>query len=284
MKIMRYWKITVMAAVVLMSSCTLLTRRHHAGAVVEVNGQFLEYAELNEVTAGLSGADSAAVADAFIQQWATEILLYDKARSRVKDEELETLVEDYRRSLYVHTYEQHLLQRMPKNVPQELVDSFYRSHLNRYVLKEGLVKGILVVVPNGAPDLNKLKKMMEQPTPDNIELIEKYVYRYANGYELFLDEWTGTNQLLMWMPLGKNDLSKLPKTQQQIVRADSVSTYVLQVTDLKQVGEPMPIEYARAEIEPILLRERTQAFLREEREKIFIDAVRFKKLRWYEGR
>ncbi len=282
---MRYAKIAAIAALsIMLGSCTLLNRKHHAGAAAEVNGQFLDYAELDAVTKGLTGEDSIAAAEAFIRQWATEILMYDKARNRGTDKALEALVDDYRRSLYVHAYEQHLLQRMPKSVPADLVDSFYNEHLNRYVLKDGLVKGLLLIVPNGAPDLDKLKKYMHEPNDENIENIEKYAYRYANGYELFTEEWKSTNQLLLWLPLGKNDLSKLLKQNRQIVLSDSISTYVLQITDMRQVGEPMPLEYAQKDIEPILLRERTNAFLKEERQKIYDDAIRFKKVRLYENR
>ena len=282
---MRYGKIIgLVALAAVMSSCTLFNRKHHAGAAAEVNGQFLEFAELDAVTAGLTGEDSAEVAEAYIRQWATEILMYDKARNRVDNKELEELIEDYRHNLYAHAYEQHLLQRMPKNVPMAEVDSFYQSHQSQYVLKDGLVKGLLVIVPNGSPDMEKLKKAMQEPNEKNIEHIEKYAYRYATGYELFTEEWRTFNQLLVWMPMGKNDLPKLLKQNRQIVLADSVSTYVLQVTDLRQAGEPMPLEYAKAEIEPILLRERSSDFIREERDRIYNDAVRFKKVRIYENK
>ena len=282
---MRYKLITVIVTLTLvMSSCSLFTRKHNSGAVVEVNGNYLGMRELNEVTRGLSGDDSAAVADAFIQQWVTEILIYNKARDRVDDKELEGLVEDYRRSLYTHAYEQHLLKRMPKEVPMALIDSFYQAHSNMYVLKEGLVRGLMVIVPNGAPDLDKLKKYMQEINEDNIESIEKYVYRYASGYELFTDEWKTNNQLLLWLPLEPNELQKLLKQNRQIVLTDSISTYVMQITDLLQAGEPMPLEYARSEIEPILLRERAATYITDERKRIYDDAVRFKKVKFYENK
>ena len=276
--------IAVIATAVLMCSCSLFTRKHYGGAVVEVNGNFLELRELNEVTRGLTGEDSAAVADEFIRQWATEILIYDKARTRVDNKELDILVEDYRRSLYAHAYEQHLLNRMPKNIPTAMIDSFYQAHPDKYVLKEGIVRGLLLIVPNGAPDMDKLKKAMQTIDDKNIETIEKYAYRYASGYELFTDEWKTNNQLLLWLPLQKNDLQKLLKQNRQIVLADSVSTYVLQITDMRQAGEPMPTEYARTEIEPVLLRERANAFITDERKRIYDDAVRFKKVKFYENK
>lgn len=282
---MRYTKMIVLAAMVLMvSSCSLFNRKHHVGAAVEVNGHFLEFTELDAVTAGLSAEDSAEVADAFIRQWATEILIAEKARNRVESKDIDNLVEDYRRSLYVHAYEQYLLNRMPKKVPQADIDSFYQTHPNQYILKESIVKGLLLIVPNGAPDLEKIKKEMQNINAGSIEKIEKYAYRYANGYELFTDDWKTGNQLLMWLPMEQNALQKLLKQNRQIVLADSVSTYVLQITDLRLSGDQMPVEYARSEIEPIILRERAVGYIQEEHRRIYDDAVRFKKVKFYENK
>ncbi len=274
--------VMVLSGMMMLSGCSLFNRRHNVGAVVEVNGQYLESTELAQVTAGLSGEDSSAVADAFIRQWATEILMYDRAKDKVDGKPLEALVEDYRRSLYMHAYEGYMVAHSHIQVPQAQVDSFYEDHKDRYVLKDHIVKGLLVIVPNGSPDLAKLKKFMQEPDEKNIEKIEKYAYRYATGYELFTDEWKPMNQLLLWMPAEKSSLSKVLKQNNQIVLSDSISTYILQVTDVRQAGESMPVEYARAEIEPVLLREVTTAYIKSERERVYDDAVRFKKVKFYE--
>ena len=280
---MRTAKIIVGCIVVgMLCSCSVFTKKHRAGVAVEVSGQYLEYSELDMLTAGLSEEDSASVAEAFIRQWATEVLLYDKARNKVDDKEIEALVEDYRRSLYAHEYAERLLQRMPKRIDQAEIDSFYTKHQSQYVLKEALVKGLLLIVPNGAPDLEKLKKKMSSLNEKNIEDIEKYAYRYATGYELFIDEWVKMDQLSVWMPITKADLQKQIKPNMLFTINDTVSTYVLQVNDIRAEGTAMPIEYARAEIEPILLRERANSYLQNERERIYEDGVRFKKIQRYE--
>ena len=280
---MRTAKIIVGCIVVgMLCSCSVFTKKHRAGVAVEVSGQDLEYSELDMLTAGLSEEDSASVAEAFIRQWATEVLLYDKARNKVDDKEIEALVEDYRRSLYAHEYAERLLQRMPKRIDQAEIDSFYTKHQSQYVLKEALVKGLLLIVPNGAPDLEKLKKKMSSLNEKNIEDIEKYAYRYATGYELFIDEWVKMDQLSVWMPITKADLQKQIKPNMLFTINDTVSTYVLQVNDIRAEGTAMPIEYARAEIEPILLRERANSYLQNERERIYEDGVRFKKIQRYE--
>lgn len=266
----------------LLCSCSVFTKKHRAGVAVEVNGQYLEYSELDQLTVGLSPEDSAIVADRYIRQWVTEVLLYDKARNKVDDKHIAALVEDYRRSLYAHAYGERLLQRMPKEIAQAEIDSFYTKHQSQYVLKDALVKGLLLIVPNGTPDLEKVKKEMRASNDNSIEYIEKYAYRYATGYELFNDEWKTLSQLSVWVPMTKAELQKQIKPNTLVTMADSVSTYVLQVNDVRTVGTAMPIEYARAEIEPILLREKGTQLLQNERERIYEDALRFNKIHLYE--
>ena len=266
----------------MLCSCSLFTRKHHAGVAVEVDGKYLEYSELDALTVGLSGEDSALVADGYIKQWATEVLLYDKARDKVGDKHIEALVEDYRRSLYAHEYADRLLQRMPQNITTAEIDSFYMKHQSQFVLKDALVKGLLLIVPNGTPDLEKVKKAMRTTTEKDLEEVEKYAYRYATGYELFTDEWVTLSQLAIWLPMKKADLQKQLKPNMMLQMADSVSTYVLQVNDVRAAGTIMPKEYARSEIKPVLLRERATEYLQKERERIYDDGVRFKKIHRYE--
>lgn len=264
-------------------SCGLVEEKRNSGAIVaEYGGNVLTRLETNTLTAGLNSEDSARVADAYVKQWAMDLLEYDKAKGS-QDKEIERLIEDYRRSLYVHEYEERLVaQRMPKNVEDSLIETFYSSHKQHFVLRETILHGVLLVVPNGAPDMDKLRKWLQQPSEEeNIENIEKYAYQYSTGYELFLDEWKTMNQILLRMPFEKDDFQKQLRTKKQIELQDSVSTYILQVTDIHQIGEQTPLDYAYGEIEKIILNKRQADFIRSEREVLYEQALREGKLKRY---
>jgi hypothetical protein len=239
--------------------------------------------EPDRLTNGLSAEDSARVAEAYIRQWAEDLLEYDAAKSS-SDKAIERRVEDYRRSLYVHEYEEHLIaQRMPKHVEDSLVRAFYATHSSRFVLDETIVKGMLLIVPVGAPNMDELKRQMAKPFDDeNLEQIEKYAYNYATGYELFLEEWKNSRQILLRMPISDANLQKQLNQKRQLVVEDSINTYLLQVTDVHMKGAEMPLDYARGEIEQLLLNERRVEFLEQEREKLYEKAIQQGKLKRYE--
>ena len=265
------------------TNCSLFEQKRHSGVVAEYKGKTLTYEEVQRQTIGMSTEDSARVAEQYIYQWAISLLEYDVAKDKL-NKDIERMVEDYRRSLYIHEYEQYLIaQRMSKEVEDTIIKEFYDLHSHHFVLREAIVKGVLLVVPNGAPNMDLLRKNIQHPEEEeNIEWIEKFAYQYAAGYELFLDDWKTVSQIILRMPFEKDDLNKQLKATRQIELQDSINAYLLQVTDLYQANQPMPIEYARPEIEKIMLAQRQVNFIQQERIGLYEKAIKEGILKRYE--
>ena len=149
---------------------------------------------------------------------------------------------------------------------------------DRFKLDQSIIRGIFVVVPNDAPNIPKLRQWLEK---QSFDAIEKYAYQNASGYELFLDKWLTTTQMLSRMPIERADLEAKLKSSNHIEVTDSTKTYILQVTAKHMRGEAMPMEYARPQIEKMLLNARQVEFLREERQRMYEEAVREKKIIFY---
>ncbi len=263
----------------LLSGCTALDKKQQSGAAVEVAGQYLYRATLDSLTLGLGPEDSLRVVQQYVSQWAKDILMYENANART-NKDIERLVEDYRRTLYVQAYEEYLVQRrMPKSVADSTIVQIYAQMPERFRLDESIVHGILVVIPSNAPKEDKLRGWMAK---EELDAIEKYAYQNASGYELFLDKWLTTTDLLAQIPVERADLESKLKAQNQIVVTDSLKTYLLQVTQKYLRGEQMPLEYARPQIEKIVLNTRQVDFLNKERERLYNEAIQNKKIIFYE--
>lgn len=264
----------------LLCGCQALEKKQQSGAAVEVNGHYLYRSTLDSLTLGLNSEDSMRVAQQYISQWAKDILLYDNAKAQANSE-IERMVEDYRRALYVHAYEEYLVERhMSKTVLDTTVAQIYAQMSDRFILDESIIHGILVVVPNDAPNIAKLRGWMSKKEMDNIE---KYAYQNASGYELFDDKWLTTTDLLNHMPIERGDIENKLKSKDQVEMSDSLYTYILQVTDKYLRGSAMPIEYARPQIEKMVLHERQVDFLQKEREKLYNEAIQEQKIKFYEN-
>ena len=275
--------ISILLFCAVLSGCQWFEQKRMTGVAVALNGQYLYQSTLDSLSFGLLSEDSARVVEQYVKQWAKDILVYDKAKGAV-DKTIEALVEDYRRSLYVHAYEQELVERrMPKQVADSVVEQIYAAHPEKFELRESIAKGVLIVVPNGAPNMKKLRGWLTDLNEDNLENIEKFAYNYAVGYELFTDQWRTAQQLLLTMPFEQDELDRLLRSKQQIELQDSLSAYILQVTDKRMAGEPMPIEYARPEIEKAVLSQRRVLFLQKERERLYEDAIKYNKIVFFEN-
>ncbi len=266
------------------SSCTWIKQQlhqhRHGDVLVDINGQLLYRTDIDDLTRGItSPEDSARIADTYIAQWKAEATRYAKARRVIRDnKQIETLAENYRRALYVHAYEEWLVENeMPKNVHPDSIQAYYDTHTTDFILTDNLVQGMLLVVPKNAPRLERLRKLLsdvklnptkqkdnetEQLDAEVLEKIEKYAYQNASGYELFTDQWHTTQNIILRMPMEENNLGTQLRQKNIIEMSDSVNTYFLRVTDKRLIGEPMPLEYAQPEIEQIILNQRKIEFIK----------------------
>ena len=279
-----YVKISLLAlAGMLVSACTAFEKKQQAGAVVEVQGHYLYLSTLDSLTLGMHGEDSMRVAQQYINQWAKDVVLYEEVRSKKADlgsTEIDRMVEDYRRALYTQAYEEYLVRRrMPKTVSDSTALGIYTRMPERFQLDESIMRGILVIVPTDAPKIDKLRKWLAAQSMDEIE---KYAYQNASGYELFTDRWMTTTEMMQHVPVERTDMENRLKSKNQIELADSTKTYLLQVTDKRMRGEQMPFDYARPEIDKIVLSERQVDFLQKERERLYNEAIQKKKVIFYE--
>ena len=275
-----------------LSSCVDWTAWRKQGVVAECEGEMLTERDIDDLTRGMVAEDSAHLVEQYIRQWCVDLQIEKQVKGENgKIKGIERMVADYRRSLYEHEWERAMVAReMSQIVEDSVVVAYYETHKSRFILRETILRGVLLVVPNGAPNLEKLKGKLKggngkgQTGIDEevLEVLEKYAYQYASGYELFLDEWKTASQVLLRMPFEEDNLHNLLKKQRQVSMQDSLNTYVLQVSEMYVRGEQMPLDYARAEIEKIILSQRQVVFIQQKREELYNKALEQGKLKLYE--
>lgn len=277
-------RIIVLSLCLLMvCSCAYVRKERARDIVAECCGKILTIGEIDQLTYGFTGEDSARMAEEYIRNWAIELLMYDNAH-RATNRQIEELVADYRRSLYMHEYELLLVaQRMPQMIEDSLVLAFYETHKSQLSLREMILKGALVVIPNGAPNVADLKRNLQHlDDAESLEWIEKYVYQYGVGYELFVEDWKMQEEVLGCIPLEKQELEKLLRKNRQVEVQDSINTYLLEVMDYHLAGSVMPLEYARKDIEKNILGARRVDFLKDARNELYDKSLKNGKLVRYE--
>ncbi len=252
--------------------------------LIEVEGHFLYQDELAPVIpSGISTADSAALADAFIRNWATNVLLYENAKRNVANEaEIEQMVESYRKSITIHYYQQRLVAQRLGSVGDDEVAAFYEAHSTQFPLHDHLLRGVFLKVPNGAPDIDKVHRAFKKLDDDkNIQKLEEYSVQHAANYDYFVDSWILLNDLAKKMPLDGIDPKNLLANHTFYETSDSTYTYMLDIADYKLAGSTAPLEFVSERIRTMLNNQRKQEYIKQFEQSLYDDAVNSGQITFY---
>ena len=126
-------RILVLLLITLLCCGACKEQYDHKGktALVEVDGNFLYKEDLMSVLpVGLSKDDSILFAEHYIRSWAEEILLYEKAANNIPDNvDVDKLVENYRKALIMHTYQQELInQKLTNDISEQEIADYYEKN------------------------------------------------------------------------------------------------------------------------------------------------------------
>ena len=94
----------------------------------------------------LSKEDSIRAAEAFIDQWIKQNLLYEAAEKNLQESsDIQKMVEDYRQALMVYEYqEQVLLEKLKTEVSDQDIADYYEANKQRFLSSRNLIKGIFI--------------------------------------------------------------------------------------------------------------------------------------------
>ena len=261
-------------AMLLFSGCSKLVPDNGRAVAAAVGNDVLYMDEVSAaVPAGTAAEDSARMVQDYVRRWATDAIMYDKARRNVKNsDEIDDMVERYRRSLTIYRYQQdYVAERMPDITDDEVLE-FYRADTSRFVLKEDIVRGVMIAVPLGVSGLDELARRMRRLDGDDLEFIEKFSYKNAVSYDYFADTWVAYRTLRRKMPLPEK-LSDIVAHGAMYEVRDSSSVYLIHVSGYRMSGSPAPFEYISSKVREVLYNKRKKDFIIEFERTLYNNAV-----------
>ena len=278
-----YLSTAVLLFAILFSGCTL-EKREVPGAIVSVGNRYLTREMLDQVIPdGLSPRDSSAFADAYVRHWAEDELVYDVAQKNIPDvERIENLVDRYRRELFVHEYQKQILsEKLDAEISDDAVKNYYRTHLDKFVLKTPIVKGLFLKVAETTPELKNLKKWYRGKDHASVENIEKYTLHNIINYDYFYDRWVSFDEVISAIPYTVTDANRFLQTHTFLEINDEGYWYLLNISDYLPAGAHMPLDFARTQIEEILLNQKRMDFLHQMNKELYQEALENRKIKYY---
>jgi len=284
MSIAKNWGVILVIAAA-MTGCG--QEHNHKGKtpLVEVSGEFLYKEDLQAaLPLNISKDDSVLFAEHYIRNWIEDALLFDKAEGNIPDnDKISKLVENYRRALIMHTYQEELVnQKLANDISEEEINAYYEKNKELFRLDNPLVKGLFIKVPLSSPDLGNVRVWYRKNNQDVIEKLEKYSLRNAVSYDYFYDRWTSVPDVAAKIPLKvlDTDANYLDKNRNVEVK-DTAFCYFLHIEDFLGKDKQKPLDFARDEIKEILINLKRVEFINKVKEDLYQRASDRNKIIYY---
>ena len=284
MSIVKNWGVILVIAAA-MTGCG--QEHNHKGKtpLVEVSGEFLYKEDLQAaLPLNISKDDSVLFAEHYIRNWLEDALLFDKAEGNIPDnDKISKLVENYRRALIMHTYQEELVnQKLANDISEEEINAYYEKNKELFRLDNPLVKGLFIKVPLSSPDLGNVRVWYRKNNQDVIEKLEKYSLRNAVSYDYFYDRWTSVPDVAAKIPLKvlDTDANYLDKNRNVEVK-DTAFCYFLHIEDFLGKDKQKPLDFARDEIKEILINLKRVEFINKVKEDLYQRASDRNKIIYY---
>ena len=284
MSIVKNWGVILVIAAV-MTGCG--QEHNHKGKtpLVEVSGEFLYKEDLQAaLPLNISKDDSVLFAEHYIRNWIEDAPLFDKAEGNIPDnDKISKLVENYRRALIMHTYQEELVnQKLANDISEEEINAYYEKNKELFRLDNPLVKGLFIKVPLSSPDLGNVRVWYRKNNQDVIEKLEKYSLRNAVSYDYFYDRWTSVPDVAAKIPLKvlDTDANYLDKNRNVEVK-DTAFCYFLHIEDFLGKDKQKPLDFARDEIKEILINLKRVEFINKVKEDLYQRASDRNKIIYY---
>lgn len=277
---------TCIGLLILLLCVACKEQHHHEGRtpLVELDGNFLYREDLQSVLPdGLTTDDSLLFAEHYIRNWVEDVLLYEKARSNIPNNgEIDKLVENYRKALIMHTYQQALIhQTLSGEISeQELIDYYTKNHV-LFKVERPLMKGLFIKVPLTAPQLGNVRRWYKTENREAVEHLEKYSLQNAVKYEYFYDKWVPMADVLDLMPLKAADTEEYLDKNRHVELKDTAFYYFLNVSDFRRIGEQEPFEFVRAQVKDMLLNMKQVEFMQQVKNDLYQRAEKKNEIKYY---
>ncbi len=243
----------------LLGSCNAISTLVHDDQVVAKVGKNKLYkSEVERFIPNrvVSAADSARLAEQYINTWAMDLLYLDVAERELSKEELDVSaeLEDFRRSLLKYRYEQRYINdRLDTLVTDEQVRTYYEAHQSDFELKRPVLKLRFVDVMKDSPNIKAILRMMTSREYDDVQRADTLAKSTALRWFDSSDTWMDANEVAKFFGLEYTQLMSL--LWEDTIRyepADRDDLMFAYVCDIRRSG-PAPLDYCAPQIRDILM-------------------------------
>jgi hypothetical protein len=255
--------------------------------VARVNDNFLYASELTKnIKQNLSSADSAAMAMNFINTWAKQQLLLEKAvfnLNNLQQEALESLIRQYRNDLFIKSYQEEWIKyRIDTILSNEEYTSYYNENKENFKLHQDVMRGRFIRLPLLNFNRKSIAKAIRRFNFDDINFLDSISLQFHSSYlndsvwirpQVFFNKLNMSNRI---------DYDQYLKSNRFFEIEDSLDLYLVFIEEIRRRNEIAPFAHLETTLKQILLNKRKLEMIRRFDNDILQEAIKENTFEIYE--
>ncbi len=267
-----------------MMSCDYLEFKkddnQNKGKVVASVGESKLYSsELKEAfPKNLKDKDSVVFAKSYINSWAKQQILMQKAEeyiSTTENKKIMNLVDKYRQSLYINGYKERLIkQQLDTVVSEDEIISYYEKYKNNFRLSEDIVQTKYIIFGKGFVDKKQTIKKFKSKKEEDLNELEENIINYKDC-RLNDDSWLSFDKFLTKIPPLRNENKKsLLRITNFIQKEDELGVYLVAINGVLKKNDTAPMSYIIPKIKELIIYKRKFELIKDIEKTLIDDAIK----------
>ena len=261
-------------------SCNSVEIENDEIKIASVGNEILYQTELEySFPSGLNEEDSISFLNQFVQNWIINQLLLQKAEELLpeKTKNVDAKLEQYRISLLSYEFEElYIKQRLDTTVSNDEILSYYEQHKDDFILKDYLVKCLILKCMNNLPDLEQVKKSYLLRKEEDEDQIRTFAQSYNAELYLNSEEWIYFEDLIAKVPIEDYNKRRLITRKKKFFFEDNNIINFVNIYDYKLKDAVSPLSFEKERIKSIILNMRMNELRKQLRQNLYSDAQKNK--------
>ena len=255
-------------------------------AVARANDSYLYKEDLKHIIPNnVSKVDSTLLANNYINNWASNLLLMDKALLNLPEKQQESfnsLVKQYENDLYTKAYLEALVKRsIDTTVSKVETDTIYQRNKESFKLNDELLKLRYINLPQNAVNLEVIKSKFKKFEKNDKVFLDSIAVQFRS-YSLNDSVWVRASQVIEKIPVAnQSNKNQLLKKSNFVQLKDSLNLYLIQINDVLLRGDYAPLDYVKPTVIQIINNKRKLELIKEIENEITKDAIKNKQFEIY---
>lgn len=263
----------------LLFSCNYFKPEAKPQAIARVNDTYLYKEDIKDlVPDGTSKEDSILIVRNFIDRWAAQKLMIEKAEVNLNAEQkiqFDELIKQYKVDLYTKAYLEEIVKQTVDTVVSETeLKSYYDANKENFRTNGTLVRLRYINLVKDNPRYETIKNKFFDYRKSDQKFWETYALQ-LKSFAFNDSVWVDMNQVYSKLPfINPDNREDYIVSGKSIQKADSLDMYLVKIRNVIDKNQVAPYDYLKPTLREVVLNKRKLELIKKFEKEITDDAIK----------